>query len=133
MAPELVRQIREGADQLPSVDPQPSSALEQRMQHRLVQWEQIVGEARQLFEERNRTYADAVAVNGLLGVMFESSAILARIRGLRPLLLREMYDHTRVGLPEEVLQKKIRNVYQDLLVYSFLALAMMDDENWVGE
>jgi len=96
--------------------------IDEVMEKRLDQFDRITAKSREIFNEKNRKYQDAVRDTGVNGAVVEFVGLTGRLKAL---VLRNE-THGRDSIQELV------NALMDAQVYSYIALMMVEDENWEG-
>lgn len=94
---------------------------------RLAQYDELVGQCRALFDERNRSYRDSFRTLGVLGILYEFNGIAGRLRSMRHDLVEDR-GHAGRGLRAMLTDKLM-----DAVNYGLMALMLLDDDNIIGE
>lgn len=105
--------------------------LEERMARRLAQFDATVALARQLFEQRNRGYRDAIRFNGLAGVLFEWAGIAGRLKALRNEVLRAYFAESAEDRGEAY--GAVSDKLMDAVVYGIIGIILLNEGNILGE
>lgn len=97
--------------------------LDARLQARLDQFDAICDGSRDLFEEKNKQYADSIARTGAIGAAVSIAGISARI------------EHMIIGAADAGAsqEKELVELVKDLHNYSNILGIMIMDGNWRPE
>lgn len=80
-------------------------------------------EAKSIFAQKNREYGDSIRYGGVLGPIIEFIGLSGRLKKL--IVLNPKHGRG--------LKKLLRNILMDMIVYSVIAMMMMNENNWEGE
>jgi hypothetical protein len=100
-----------------------AQSLPDFQKHRNELFDKACKAAKEVFQEKNLQYNDAISETGVLGAAVELVGITARFKAL-------VIKNSRHGRDTK---KELLEIAKDSLVYSNILMQMISEENWDGD